>query len=368
MRDCDVLILGAGPAGCATAMRTARAGLMTFMVERPGAARCWAGESLPPGAETLVRQLFGPDILSETLHMRAVGTRSVWGSEDLAATDFIMNPLGGGWMLDRVRFDADLRGLALAAGSRLLEAGRLETAAPLDGGGWILGFGGGQEVRAGFVVDASGRSRGFLRKRGIGQRRGDRQIAVVASFADEGDAFRGTTVEAVEEGWWYTTPLPGGRRVLAYLTDDDLWRGSAARWDALLCATEHMLGCVGDGARQVLPAAYPASTTVSATICGQGWLAVGDAAAAFDPLASQGIQTALLMGREAGNAIAHPRRSESLEEWSGAYALLVAEHAAQRAHFSRLETRWPASPFWRRRARAPRADSVPGSWGSFASD
>ena len=31
-----------------------------------------------------------------------------------------------------------------------------------------------------------------------------------------------TVVEAVEDGWWYTAPLPDGRRVLAFFTDADL--------------------------------------------------------------------------------------------------------------------------------------------------
>ena len=36
---------------------------------------------------------------------------------------------------------------------------------------------------------------------------------------------------------------------------------------------------------------------------GAGWLAVGDAALAFDPLSSQGLLTALFTGMEAGNAL-----------------------------------------------------------------
>ena len=30
------------------------------------------------------------------------------------------------------------------------------------------------------------------------------------------------TITATADGWWYTAPLPGGRRMLAFLTDADL--------------------------------------------------------------------------------------------------------------------------------------------------
>ena len=39
---------------------------------------------------------------------------------------------------------------------------------------------------------------------------------------------------------------------------------------------------------------------------GDGWLAAGDAAASFDPLSSQGILTAVLMGRDAAEHVDDP--------------------------------------------------------------
>jgi flavin-dependent dehydrogenase len=84
---------------------------------------------------------------------------------------------------------------------------------------------------------------------------------------------------------------------------------------------------------------------------GDGWLAVGDAAAAFDPLASHGIGAALEGGLRAAAAIR--ARSDGDRAALAAYA----EHT-RRAHarYQRLwldyyaqERRWPDAPFWRRR-------------------
>src|SRR5438067_141230 len=82
-------------------------------------------------------------------------------------------------------------------------------------------------VRARWLIDATGR-------RGAGlsgpPARSDRLVASVATFrAAPGDVDARSWVEAVEGGWWYTAPVPGRRRVLAYFTDSDLLRDSPIR-------------------------------------------------------------------------------------------------------------------------------------------
>jgi flavin-dependent dehydrogenase len=219
----DVLVVGAGPAGCATAIRTAQAGLSTVLLDRTRSARTWAGESLPPGMGKLMGSVFGDAILSEHHHRPAYGTRSVWGSAELAETDFITNPLGHGWLLDRARFDADVKAAAVAAGVTMAKVQRLGAVSRVSSA-WQVETIERVPLTARFLVDATGRSAALLRQLRVGKVEGDRQVAIVATFDDDGDAYCGTTVEAVAEGWWYTTPLPGARRVLAYLTDGDLWR------------------------------------------------------------------------------------------------------------------------------------------------
>src|SRR3954468_23403077 len=67
-----------------------------------------AGQSLPPGTDRLVAQLFGLAALRPDEHRRAYGNRSAWGGEALESTDFMFDPLGPGWHLDRRAFDAGL--------------------------------------------------------------------------------------------------------------------------------------------------------------------------------------------------------------------------------------------------------------------
>jgi len=348
VRDCDVLIVGAGPAGCATAMLAARGGLSTVVLDRPRRAQTWPGESLPPGMGNLVCSVFGANVLSESDHRRAIGTRSVWGDTALIETDFLANPLGEGWILDRARFDAAARDAVFACGVdivRVRHIGRLTRGLSA----WHLNLGDDTCLLARFLVDASGRSSALLRRLGIPRIAADRQIAILSIYPDDGDSYCGTTVEAVAEGWWYTTPVPHGRRVLAYVTDADLWRQGMQDWHALLSETHHVGRCAGRGARSALPGAYSAGIAQAQQLAGENWLAVGDAAMSFDPLSSQGLASAILMGAKAGDAIAHPNRDEAIAAWVEDYRMLFAEHADLKTYYARLERRWPHSTFWRRR-------------------
>ena len=294
------------------------------------------------------RSVFGPGILTEPHHSRAMGTRAAWGDAALVETDFLRNPLGEGWLLDRPRLDRDARAAAVAAGTSVVRV-RSRWSLARDGAGWRFEADGAGELSAGFVVDATGRSARVLRSLRSGPDRADRQVAVIATVEDAGDAYAGTTVEAVRDGWWYTTPLPGGRRVLAFLTDPELWRAERRDWHGRLAGTNHMARIAGPTALMATPRAFPAETATAERIAGDGWLAVGDAAASFDPLSSQGLATAVVMGARAGEALAARDRTGALAAWADAYAMIVAEHADLRRHYALQEGRWPDAPFWARR-------------------
>lgn len=349
MSTCGLLVVGAGPAGAAAAATAAGRGCDVTLLHDPRRGQAWAGESLPPGMPDLVAAVFGAAILDG--HLPAHGTRAAWGSDALEETDFLANPLGGGLLLDRARFDAAARAAAVAAGARLVE-GRASAIMHADGA-WQIARAEGGALTARFVIDATGRSAAVSRQLGAGRTAADRQVAIVAAFADAGDGFHGTSIEAVPMGWWYTTPLPGGRRVLALLTDADLWQARTQDWPALLGETRHMARCAGPSASAAHPRAWPAESASAQRLHGPGWIAAGDAAMTFDPLSSQGVSAAVLMGSRAGAAVADALSEGTMPDlapWAEDYRTLEAETADLRTYYARLERRWPAAPFWARRA------------------
>jgi flavin-dependent dehydrogenase len=295
------VVVGGGPAGCAAAATACSAGLDVVLYSAGPPLWMRPRESLPPGAAHLVDELFGPGAFRPEDHLQAYANESRWGSAELERADFIFNPFGHGWHLDRPAFDRALLNRARRMGVSVLEQ-RVATVG---------------EAR--FVVDATGRSARIARSRGARRRRFDRLVAVWRE--DRERAASVTTVTAERDGWSYTAPGIG-----AFLTDADLLP-------------------------RVPGQATDASTSCLDRVVGPGWAATGDAAVAFDPLSSQGLVTALVMGREAGGLAAGLVRTSDYE---AEYQALLDEHLSLRRAYYALETRWPDSPFWaRRHLRAP---------------
>lgn len=345
MTDSDVVVVGGGPAGSACAAELSGVGHAVTLVDDGRRLGSWAGESLPPGAIDLITSVFGEDVLEG--HRRAYGVRSAWGSSDLGSTDFMSTPLGDGLILDRARFDEQARAQARSRGASVI-AGRVQSV-EADGDSWTCTLHDGRRLRSSWLVDATGRSASVASRLGARRARADRLMAQVLTVPDRGDAIAGTFIESVPEGWWYSTPLPDGRRVIALLTDADLLPADAdrsARWRSALEATVHLRSAAGEITSDVEPSLHRADTSVLHPMAGERWCAIGDAAAAWDPLSSQGVVSAVLVGARAGRAIPDPAALQGLQS---DVHLLVSEHAALQAHFYGLERRWPDEPFWHRR-------------------
>lgn len=292
-----------------------------------------------------MRSVFGDEVLEG--HRHAYGVRSSWGTDELVMTDFIATPLGDGLILDRTRFDAQCRASARSRGATVI-AGRFGSVSSV-GGEWMSTMQDGSRVRSRWLVDATGRVSAVGGRIGARRVRSDQLVAQVLVTEDHGDPVAGTLIEAVPEGWWYSTPLPGQRRVIALLTDADLLappKDRAACWYSGLARTSHVSAVVGVFAGDVEPAVHRADTSVLRPLAGERWCAIGDAATSWDPLSSQGLVSAVLMGARAGRALDDATAMEVVER---DLHLLRSEHAALQSHYYGLETRWPNELFWHRR-------------------
>lgn len=96
----------------------------------------------------------------------------------------------------------------------------------------------------------------------------------------------------------------------------------------------------------------PAQSRHLEPVAGDDWLAVGDAAAGFDPLSSQGIAKALRSGIYAGYAIGD-LLTRGGDTGLRRYRLFIRgefeSYARARAKYYRAERRWASSEFWERR-------------------
>ncbi|MEN3310545.1 MAG: hypothetical protein V7603_6747 [Micromonosporaceae bacterium] len=344
----SVAVVGAGPAGCATALALARRGVPGVVLIDAGAGeRVRVGETIPPDTRLPLAGLGLWDAFLAQEHRPCLGSCSSWGSEALGYNDFLLNPQGPGWHLDRTRFDALLRQAAGRAGVTVRSGTRCTAIHPMPDGSFELALG-PSRMRARFVVDATGGAAAVARRLSARQTTVDRLIFVYGFLDAPRLSSRLTLLEAVPDGWWYAAGLPGGRLAVAFASDADLVRrrglAQPARWLRAARATRHvaprLAGC--DPATLDL-VVRSCGTVLLDPVAGPGWLAVGDAAATYDPLMAQGIHKALADGIRAAGAIAG----------GDPYATTVDEYLANREYVYALEKRWPESDFWRRRQLTP---------------
>ena len=363
----DVVIVGAGPSGAVTALMLApfHRTLLVDRVAMDGGAQPVAriGESLPAAARRLFRDMDLWQDFQNQGHAPCYGARSLWGGPASVSADSIRDPDGPGWHLDRARFDAWLRRWASNRGAALVAPAQAVGLSP-TADGWRLTLtrhGRPLVVAARFVADAGGRAAPLARALGLRPKTDDRLVCRWCHGVASGDA--GTTVTIAEpEGWWYTAPLPLGRRVLAFHTDADLpiakdLAGAGklmarARGQADLAALLSVVDFqpLGHGG---YAAAYSSCIAAAA---GPGWLAVGDAALACDPLSSQGLFNALYSGLMAASVLRRALAGDAgaLADYQRTLARVMDAYRAHLAAWYALESRWPDQPFWARRHDAPR--------------
>src|SRR5215471_2814508 len=115
----DVAIIGGGPAGSAAAIILSRAGRRVLMIEKDDKQSFKVGESLPPGALPLLTELGVQERFDADNHLVSHGNQSAWGNDRLHSTDFIRDPNGSGWHLNRPLFDSMLRKTARECGAEV---------------------------------------------------------------------------------------------------------------------------------------------------------------------------------------------------------------------------------------------------------
>ncbi|MFO0902069.1 MAG: FAD-dependent monooxygenase [Pirellulales bacterium] len=375
MTNCSfrTVVLGAGPAGAATALLLARRGVSVAILEQASLAErermpseLFRVETLPPETKPLLEHLQLDAGFPDCRPRECTGIVSCWDGAEVVEHDFLTSPYGCAWHVHRRRFDRWLLGQALAAGAVCLDRSRVQSLTPwsltpsTDGGafgelhGWRIEgtFRGVQQrLDCEYVVSATGRGRrlgellGGARTPAVtrhalcallpaGARAGDARL-FVERLRERPDLSPG-------EGWASVAPFDDARVQLTVVGPPEWFEGQD--WSASV-RERLMDACLLSSLASRVTINTPWRTCVAnlerlTPAAGPRWAAVGDAALALDPLAGQGLfwaldsasRAAALVLQTLGIDSSDGEAPESLaaayhEQLTGVYDVLRRQHA-----------------------------------------
>jgi geranylgeranyl reductase family protein len=304
----DAVVVGAGPAGSATALRLARAGAKVLLLDRASFPRdkpC--SEYLSPESTRVLERL-GVDVLAA---VAAASPARLTGMKVVA-------PSGRGvvgrfetfsFALPRTRFDTILRDAAEADGVVVRERVKVEELVYDDGavGGVIArdaGRGTREAYRARVVVGADGLRSVVARRLGRVHTAGPRRIAFTAHVADVPGVHDLGEMHVGRPGYVGLGPVGGGVTTVALV----LPLAEAQRGEHFFTELNRFPAVAGRFdprrlVRRVLATGPFARWSRRPVARGGGALLVGDAADFFDPFTGQGIYSALRGAELAAAAI-----------------------------------------------------------------
>ena len=308
-RAVEVVVIGGGPAGSATARLLALWGHSVVLLTRPPTGHPALAESVPPSTRKLFALLGVAQKIDQAGFFAARGNLVRWADAPLRRADFAPGTVGHHVVRDA--FDALLLDLAEEAGAEVRRDARVRRVvrarAAGDGGDprqrveYEDARGAGATLRSRFVLDCSGRS-GVIANPEL--RVHDQSNATVAlagiwrSNADAPPAEPYTLVESYRDGWAWSMPVSDTRRYLTMMIDPRrtrLLKGKGRRrlYLAELEKTREARRLAADAHLASDISGHTASQYTASQFAGDGLLLVGDAGSFIDPLASVGVKKAL---------------------------------------------------------------------------
>jgi len=321
--DCDVIIVGAGPAGCTAATILAEEkGKKVIVLEKEHFPRYHVGESLIPHCYDTIERLGMVDRLNEKGFQSKQSVQFVNPDGKVSAPFYFAkhsdHPRSKSWQVDRETFDTMMMERAREAGAEVREG--VTVIGFIEEDGFIVGVkaesadGSRFELRAPMTMDASGRDAIFQRKKKWRKR--DPKLNKIAIWTNYKGAKRdpgidegATTVAYVEgKGWFWNIPLKDDIVSTGIVAERDyLYRGSRDLkeiYEREIKENKWIEEHLSEGeqfGKYWVAGEYSYRAEHCAT---DGLILIGDAFSFLDPVFSSGVYLALTSGAMGADAVA----------------------------------------------------------------
>ncbi len=330
---CDVLVIGAGPAGSSSASLLQKAGLSTMVIEKQRFPRFVIGESLLPRCMDMLNEADLLDAVAARHYLVKRGALFVRGQErcDFDFSSQFTPGWNHTWQVPRADFDKTLADAVESRGVPFLY-GHEVVGIDLDHGAKVtvrLSNGTDVLVQSRFVVDASGYGRTLPRLLGLdrpttlpsrtaiyGHFRGDRR-------PDGPDTNRIWIVSFRTGAWGWIIPFSDGITSFGIVgSPEDIGRyhGDVATQLRQAIAEDPNCRPRLQSAELVFPPRSMTGYSCSVSqLYGRGYCLVGNATEFLDPVFSSGVTLALESANRASKCVIRELRGEPVD-WDADYA------------------------------------------------
>ena len=330
--DCDVFVVGGGPAGATAAALLGEAGLRVVLADKDKHPRFHIGESLLPHNLPLLDRL-GVRNKIEAGAMRKHGIEFVSPYHGKSVRyDFghaLDKRFPYSFQVRRSQFDEVLLHNAAAKGAEVFEECRVSNIAFPEQADPVvtasMADGACRQWRARFVIDASGRETLLATQLGTKERHPrNNSAAVFGHFANarrlEGRDEGHITIVWFDQGWFWFIPLSDGTTSVGAVCPAEVFKNRGADMEsffrALIASSPEMADRLKDATLQGGVTATGNYSYFTKRVTGDRFLLAGDAASFLDPVFSTGVYLAMLSGFWAAEAahgcLAKPARTAKL--------------------------------------------------------
>ena len=312
----DVAIIGGGPAGSTAAALLAQHGRRVVVLERDKFPRFHIGESLLPFSMKAFTRL--------NLHekLERAGFIAKFGGEMCSAcsTDTVKFYFKDGfrsktdrsYQVSRAEFDKILLDNAREFGAEVREQTAVEKIEFLDAEVRLTIAKTNEQIRASYLIDASGRNSLISSMFKLKQKYANLQkISIFAHYdgcvRDPGRDGTLTKMVRATDRWFWVIPLQEPRTSIGVVLDAATYKASGLSAEEFLeqaIAEQPLLTGRMQNARRASPVRVEADFSYrNSRLTGERWMLAGDAAGFIDPVFSSGVFLAVLAGEQCADAL-----------------------------------------------------------------
>lgn len=320
--ECDVLVIGGGPAGSTAATLLAEKGFNVTLLEKARHPRFHIGESLLPANLPLFERLgVGEAIKAIGMEKRGAEFVSPWheNRQTFEFADAWDKSMPYAYQVRRSEFDEILIRNAARKGAQVIEDCRVVEVEflPDHSGALVEGQHGDrsrQFWQTRFVIDASGRDTFFGNRLKAKKRNPKHNSAALYGHFSNAQRLSGTqeghiTIFWFEHGWFWFIPLPKGITSIGAVTWPYYMKTRAKRTpEEFLLDTVKLCPALAERLQNAELVSPVEATGNFSYVCdhthGTNYLLLGDAYTFIDPVFSSGVMLAMNSAFAGAEAVA----------------------------------------------------------------